>query len=274
MSAALCVLLVGAAATQSRGGAVALVVGLVPLLVVLGWRAVLRVAWRPVAGAVIAAACLVPSVSVASPSRPLPAVVGLCVGVVLAAWPRDRLPRRRTVAVAAAVVAAAGVPLAMRLSVADLSPAMVSWSSPHRVSQHRVAFAELADQPVIGTGPGRAVLRWRDDTGRTLQARFVHDEYVQVAVELGLVGLALLLVTLGAVGYAVWQGRASGGVPWAGVVAALTAFAAHGGLDFVWHLPAIPFVAMLLGGTATVPHMVGGRPVPDHAMSVPSTTIR
>jgi O-antigen ligase len=135
-------------------------------------------------------------------------------------------------------------------------------------------MAELAEQPLMGTGPGRAVLRWRDDRGQTLQARFVHNEYLQVAVELGLIGAAALLVALIAVGRAVWQGRDANGVSWAGVVAALVATAVHGGIDFVWHLPAIPFVTMLLAGTVTVPHMVGGRPVPDPAGSVASTTVQ
>jgi hypothetical protein len=274
MTAALCVLLVGAAATQSRGGAVALALGGVPLVAFLGWRPILRVAWRPAAGAVIAAACLVPSVSVDSTPRPLPAIAGLCLGVLVAVWPRSRVPARRLLVIGVGLLAVAGAVLAMRFDPTDLNAVNVNWSSTHRVSQHRVAMAELAEQPVIGTGPGRAVLRWRDDSGQTLQARFVHNEYLQVAVELGVIGVVLLLVTLVAVGRAVWQGRVAAGVPWAGVVAALVATAVHGGIDFVWHLPAIPFVTMLFAGTVTVPHMVSGRPVPDPTASVASTTVQ
>jgi hypothetical protein len=258
LGAALCVILAGAAASQSRGGAVALLLGAVTLCGLLGWRAVLRVAWRPGIGATIAAVCLVPSMPVTSSPRPLPAVIGLCLGLAVAAWPRDRLPAVGPVGtskvVGVAVVAVAGIVLALQLGGIGMGELTggVNWSSRHRVSQHRVAIAELAEQPLVGTGPGHAVLRWRD-AGRTLQARFVHNEYLQVAVELGLIGGALLLLMLVALGHAVWQGRAAGGLPWAGVVAAGVVIAVHGGLDFVWHLPAIPFIAVLLAGTATEP---------------------
>jgi O-antigen ligase len=193
-----------------------------------------------------------------TPSRPLPALAGLCVGGAVAVWPRYREPIGRTGVVALGVVAVllavAGAGLASRLDAVtfDSLEKRLSLKSRHRVAQHRVALGEFAAHPVVGTGPGRAVLRWRDDD-RMLRARFVHNEYLQVAVELGTVGALLLIAVLAATGHAVWKGRSAGGMPWAGVAAAVVATAVHGALDFVWHMPVIPFVVLLLAGTATVP---------------------
>ena len=59
------------------------------------------------------------------------------------------------------------------------------------------------------------------DHGSQLYA-YVHNEYVQVAAELGLVGLALLAVLLAAMARLLWRARPTGdaGATWAGVVAA------------------------------------------------------
>ena len=265
---ALCLMLVGAAATQSRGGALALLCGAATLVACLGWRPVLDVAWRPAAGAVVAAAGLVPSAPVLAPARPLPAVVALCAGVVVAAWPRRRrapVPRVVVAVVALLSLTLAGAGLALRVDPAALTSleSRLTLNSRHRAAQHRAAVAELASHPVIGTGPGQADLRWRQGR-QTLRARFVHNEYLQVAVELGMVGAVLLLAVLAAIGHALWLARAAGGAPWAGVAAALVATAVYGSYDFVWHLPAIPFIAVLLAGTATVPNEASRERDPDH----------
>lgn len=253
----LCLLLTGGAATQSRGGVVALGAGAVLLVAVHGPRTVARVAWRPALGAAVAAGSLLPAVPVTAAARPWSAAAGLGAGVLIAALPvRRRLP----VAAGAVLLLLAGTAALVAtpaggLGADDLSVVRgrVSMSSTHRVAQHRTALALLAEHPVQGTGPGRATLRWVDDDGRALRGRFVHNEYLQVAVELGAVGAALLLVALSAIARSVWLGRAARAAPWAGPAAALVAMAVHGALDFVWHLPALGLIAALLAGTATAP---------------------
>jgi O-antigen ligase len=120
---------------------------------------------------------------------------------------------------------------------------------------------------LTGTGPGQADLRWKGhDHGSQLYA-YVHNEYLQVAAQLGLVGLGLLVVLLVAITRTLWRARPTGqaSATWAGVVAAAAAFAVHSGFDFVWHLPAIVLTVALLVGLVLPPP----DPAPAHMPSVP-----
>jgi hypothetical protein len=78
-------LLAGLAATMSRAGALALVVGLVVLTGRQGLGATARAAAGPLAGALVAMLCLLPSMPAASAPRPVLALVGLGAGLALAA---------------------------------------------------------------------------------------------------------------------------------------------------------------------------------------------
>src|SRR6266545_4473405 len=88
-------LLAGLGATMSRAGAFALAVGLLVLAGLRGPGVTARAAAGPLAGAVVALACLLPSVPAASPPRPALALAGLCAGLSLAAVVarRRRQPR-------------------------------------------------------------------------------------------------------------------------------------------------------------------------------------
>jgi O-antigen ligase len=115
--------------------------------------------------------------------------------------------------------------------------------------------------------------------------RYVHNEYLQVAVQLGMVGAALLLGLLVAVGWLLLRatgpaGRRSpdAGLR-AGVLAALAAFAVHSALDFTWHLPAIPLLIAALVGLATRPDptpssdpSLSADPAPSDAVQAPIPT--
>lgn len=83
-----------------------------------------------------------------------------------------------------------------------------------------------------------------------MTGRYVHNEYLQVLAELGFVGLALLIVLLASLAWAVWRGRphAPSTAVWAGAAAGLAALAVHSALDFLWHLPAIPLAGAVLAG--------------------------
>ena len=113
----------------------------------------------------------------------------------------------------------------------------------------------FANRPLTGVGPGEATLAWTDPDRGMLVARYVHNEYLQVLVELGAIGLALLGCLLASIGLTVWRGRSSApsSPVWAGVTAGLVALGIHSGFDFLWHIPAIPLTAAVLVGVAS-PH--------------------
>jgi O-antigen ligase len=131
----------------------------------------------------------------------------------------------------------------------------LSVASSDRVQAARAALRLVERRPWTGAGPGRAAFYWVGPDGRTLTVQYVHNEYLQVLAELGTIGLALLLVLLAVVARMVWRGRDLVGTPatWAGIVAGLSALAVHSGLDFLWHLPAIPLTGAVLAGLTAPP---------------------
>jgi O-antigen ligase len=151
-----------------------------------------------------------------------------------------------------------------------VAAARFNLASPDRTGALHAALQLVAQHPLTGTGPGQAVLRWKGTNHGSHLYAYVHNEYLQLAAELGLVGLALLAILLAAMARLLWgarpPGRPSG--TWAGVVAATVAFAVHSGFDFVWHLPAIVLtvtllVGVVLPGPATAP--ADQQSVPDQA---------
>jgi O-antigen ligase len=107
----------------------------------------------------------------------------------------------------------------------------------------------VADHPLMGAGPGHTQLRSEGPDGATRFFAYAHNEYAQVAAELGLVGLALLVALLATLARLLWRSRPAGnGRLWAGV-------------DFVWHLPAVVLAMTVLVGTA-LPAPAPNPPVP------------
>jgi hypothetical protein len=254
-------LLAGLAATMSRAGALALVLGLVVLAGLQGLRATARAAAGPIVGAVVALGCLLPSLPATDPPQPALALVGLGAGLALAAV-TARLGRPTLAVVGVLVAGVAGL-LASSGGVGSaaqtVAGARVNLASPDRTGALQAALRLISQHPLAGTGPGQAELRWKGiDHGTHLYA-YVHNEYLQLAAELGLVGLVLLAVLLAAMASLLWRARPTGHASgtWAGVVAATVAFAVHSGFDFVWHLPAIVLTVTLLIGLVL--------PVPDTA---------
>jgi hypothetical protein len=261
-------LLAGLAATMSRAGVIALAMGLVVLAALLGVRAVARAAVGPVAGALVAMLGLLPSMPAAGRPQPVLALVGLGAGLALAAV-TARFRWEAATVVLGGVLLATIAGLSGGDGVGDagraLAEARVNLASPDRIDASHAALRLVAQQPLTGTGPGHADLRWRgDDRGVQLFA-YVHNEYLQLTAELGLVGLALLGILLVALARLLWCARpadpGAARASWAGVVAAAAAFAVHSGFDFVWHLPAVVVTVTLLVGLVL--------PAPAHQPSVP-----
>jgi hypothetical protein len=260
-------LLAGLAATMSRAGALALVVGLVVLAGLRGLGATARAAVGPAAGALVALVCLFPSMPAADPARPTLGLVGLAAGLALAGvtarlrpWPAYVLLGG---VLAAGVIGLLATGSRVGGAVQTVAEARANLASPDRTGALHAALRLVAQHPLTGTGPGHADLRWKEQGHGTQLFAYVHNEYLQVAAELGLVGLLLLAILLATMGRLLWRARPTdrSGATWAGVVAAAAAFAVHSGFDFVWHLPAIVLTVTLLVGTVV--------PAPDTPVDAP-----
>jgi hypothetical protein len=290
-------LLTGLAATGSRAGLLAAAAGLTVLAAMRGGRPMARAAAGPVLGALVGTAGLLPSMPTGSPPRPALAAIALVAGLAAAAAVR-RLPARIIAAVLAGTVAAVAGAVAAVGSAGGLrgiAAARATLASPDRVDAWRAAFRLLAAAPLVGTGPGNARLHWVSADGVAGTMPYVHNEYLQVATELGAVGAALLAGLLlaaawmlrtaprtaagtaastaprtaagtapraaastaprTAAGIAASTAAGEAGALRAGVAAAAAAFAVHSALDFGWHLPAIPLLMAALIGVAARPRL-------------------
>ncbi|HEX7189929.1 MAG TPA: O-antigen ligase family protein [Actinomycetes bacterium] len=247
-------LLAGLAATLSRAGALSLAVGLVVLAVLLGWRPLARAAVAPVLGTAVVLAGLLPSMPLTAAPGRWPALAAAAGGVVLAAAVgrrTDRLPATFALAGLAAALAAAALASALVVDPETVRQRLDAGSST-RVAAHRAAIRLLADQPVVGIGPGHGSVDVSAVGQPGMAIRYVHDEYVQVLLDLGAVGLLLLAVLVVALADGLHRARRAGhrGALLAGAAAALAAAAVHGGLDFVWHIPVVPLTVVALVAAA------------------------
>lgn len=246
LAGAVYALLVGLGATLSRAGLLALLVGLVALAVLNGVRPTLRHAGPPVVGALIALGTLAPSFPTAEPAQVVLAVAGLVVGLAVTLALTRVTPVFRLVAFAVTALA----PLLV-LDFGRLLEGRISTSSPDRTGVTGAALDSVATHPWTGVGPGNGWFTFtRPDLGSRVM-RYVHNEYLQVLVELGAIGLGLALLVLVSIAVAVWRGRV--GSVWPGAAAALVVLLVHSGFDFLWHLPVIVLTAGLLVGLASTP---------------------
>ena len=251
-----CLLLVGVGATLSRGGAVALTIGLAVLAWLLGPVRLLRAVGPCGLGATIALLGLAPSMPAGRPPQTTLAVSALLIGLLVAAG-MTILSRRAVIVVVLglAVMTAVLLPRVLAGAPSAILDSRVSIASSDRVQATQAALQLVQRRPWAGAGPGQATLYWIGPDGRTLTIQYIHNEYLQMLAELGAIGLALLLALLAGVARMVWRGRGLVGAPatWAGVVAGLSALAVHSGLDFLWHLPAIPLTGAVLAGLTAPP---------------------
>ena len=251
-----CLLLVGVGATLSRGGAVALTVGLAVLAWLLGPTRLIRAVGPCALGAAIALLGLAPSMPASRPPQATLAAGALVVGLLVAVGLTVLGRRAITVVVLGiAMIAALLLPRVLADTPAAILGSRISVASSDRVQAARAALRVVERRPWTGAGPGRAALYWVGADGRTLIVQYAHNEYLQVLAELGTIGLVLLLVLLAVVARMVSRGRDLVGTPatWAGVAAGLSALAVHSSLDFLWHLPAIPLTGAVLVGLTTPP---------------------
>ncbi|HKA83570.1 MAG TPA: O-antigen ligase family protein, partial [Acidimicrobiales bacterium] len=248
-------LLIGTGATLSRAGLIALLAGGLLLLALAGPWKVVRVTIGPVVGAAVALSGLVPSMAATAGVSPVWAVAGLIAGLTIGGGLASLGPRGAAAVVSAACLCGVLAVVAFgpdRLADAadHVAGVRLTLDSPERFEATRVALDRFAERPLIGGGPGLIEWRWGHANGAGTTVRYVHNEYVQLTAELGLVGAGLLAAALLTLGWGLWKWRNAGASRplWAGVVAGICAFAVHSASDFVWHIPAIPLMAAALVG--------------------------
>lgn len=238
-------LLTGLAATLSRGGLLALAVGILVLAALIGPRVLWRAGGAALLGAAVAAGGLAPAMTSVSPTATV-AVAALAVGLGMSvALPLVHLPR---VAVTGLVVLAVvlGVSI-LHGALSTVLDARLTVDDPDRAASFQAALHVFADQPITGAGPSLPALTWESGTGSTIY-RYAHNEYLQVLAELGAIGGLLLAAVLVMILRRLYRARTPNAAVRAGALAAL---AVHAGFDFVWHIPAIPLVAAALAGAGS-----------------------
>lgn len=256
----------------SRGALFACLAGLVTLVVVVPQVAQFKALVLGAASAVLAALVAAPFGAVTSLAGTLAtrerdgAIVLMLLLATsaltgVAAWriqviESDRelsLPRRApqiALAVICAGLAVAIVAGAKEHSAQPLAPGASRLESlqSNRYDYWRVAFNAFEQEPLRGLGAGGWAVAWLEHRPIDEGAQDAHSLPLQTAAELGLVGLALLLVFVGGVVAAARSAVRRTPALAAGPVAGFVVYLAHAPLDWDWQMPAVTLVALVLAG--------------------------
>jgi O-Antigen ligase len=130
------------------------------------------------------------------------------------------------------------------------TPARLGSIDSNRYRYWEEAGSTFIEHPLIGIGSGGFQVEWLKVYNRYDASGDAHSVYLEAAAELGIVGLAILLLFLGGVaGSVVRLYRVHRG-PAAGLAAGLAVWAFHAGLDWDWEMPAVSLPALLLAAAA------------------------
>ena len=113
-----------------------------------------------------------------------------------------------------------------------------------------VALADASDHVVLGSGAGSFDDYWLEHRPIPANVRDAHSLYLETVAELGIVGIALLLIALGAPLAAAARARENRLA--ATAAAAYIAFLVHAGLDWDWEMPVTTFAGLACGASLLV----------------------
>lgn len=130
----------------------------------------------------------------------------------------------------------------------DLNDRLFSISGNGRAEQLQVAWDAAREQPVLGNGSGTFEYLWYERRPIDLVVRDGHSLYTETLAELGLVGLALLLLAV--VLPIVAALRARRGHLVASASGAFVAWCVAVSLDWHWEMVAVTMTALLAGSAA------------------------
>jgi hypothetical protein len=149
------------------------------------------------------------------------------------------------VAVGVIVAASEGKPEAVS-PTAGANPGRLGSIESNRYRYWEVALDTFADHPLAGVGSGGFAVEWLKVRDRADAVRDAHSLYLETAAELGVVGVALLLLFLGGIAAAAVRLYRLDPRAAAGPVAGAAAWAFHAALDWDWEMPAVSLTALLL----------------------------
>lgn len=117
-----------------------------------------------------------------------------------------------------------------------------------RLEFWKVAGRLILRKPISGYGLGTYFSAYYIEyAGNQWYSRFVHNHYLQMAVELGLLGLGLLCAFLISSGLKAKKRFTKGTVEafFPGALAGVVAFLLHIGIDFSWNFPGVTVLFLL-----------------------------
>ena len=152
-----------------------------------------------------------------------------------------------TATVVVAVVALGAVVVARSFDSSTTTPSagagrLTTISASNRGEYWRVAWQDVEDNPVLGSGAGSWGRYWLRARPVAQPARDAHSLFLETLAELGPLGLAFLLVAVGAPVVAAVRTRKDGLTPAA--LGPFVAYVAHAGQDWDWELPAATVPAL------------------------------
>jgi hypothetical protein len=262
--------------SYSRGAVAGAVLGLAVLVALAPTFGQLRASALTFAAGAAAAAisAALPGVAALEGSHPerdgaiaLVALVLLAGGAGLlaarsGAGPDRALPHTRRLGPAAGLVAAAvavglvSAGLDERPTAAELAAGAkagrLATASSNRYEYWRVGLEAFRRHPITGLGAAGFRVEWLRERSIPEAVRDTHSLEVEIAAELGLVGLVAFATMLSGMVLAAQRALRTGAAMAAGPAAALLVWFLHASIDWDWQLPAVSLPAIVLAGVLIV----------------------
>ncbi len=212
--------------------------------------------------AVVVAVCMLGAALVRALLLPLDGALAKLRLPERARWPAIAAAGAVAVTVALAGVVATDAPDVVSTKVGEFtdrdqsSPErgesrLLSARPEERFEMWEVGLDAFREEPLRGTGAGTFEERWNRDRPVASHVVNAHSLYVEVLGELGIVGLAALLIVLGLIlGAFAFRARGPDRALFAALLAAGLAWAIHAGVDWDWQMPAVTLWLFALGGAA------------------------
>jgi O-antigen ligase len=136
----------------------------------------------------------------------------------------------------------------------DLRQRLTDPSNDGRTPLWQVALHGFASSPLHGAGAGMYQTLWDRRRPHFAYVINAHSLYLQAMAELGLPGLLLLLILLGAVlvGFAL-RARGDQRTLYGALLAAAVVWALHAGVDWDWEMPVVTIGFFAIAGLALSP---------------------